>query len=176
MNIAVYCSARNGISPAYFDDARKLGTWIGSHGHALVYGGLAYALMEEVAQATNTAGGKVIGVVPQARADRASQANTVNIHVCDLAERKAVMDENADCFVALEGGIGTLDEVFSALAQMMFSDTSRPIILLNRDGIYAPLKPLLDGMRLRGLCNSSAIRRLTFVDTVEQLISTLENL
>ena len=86
MNIAVYCSARNGIAPECFDDARTLGRWIGENGHTLVYGGLKRGLMDTVAQATADAGGKVIGVVPQARISGQHEANTVSILVPTLHE------------------------------------------------------------------------------------------
>lgn len=79
MNIAVYCSARTGLPEEVIADSRTLGQWIGSNGHMLVYGGLAMGLMDIVASATASAGGKVMGVVPQTRAERQHKANTVNI-------------------------------------------------------------------------------------------------
>ena len=111
MNIAVYCSARNGIAPECFDDARRLGRWIGESGHTLVYGGLKRGLMDAVAQATADAGGKVIGVVPQARISGQHEANTVSILVPTLHERKQTMEERSEAFVALDGGYGTVDHL-----------------------------------------------------------------
>ncbi len=89
MNIAVYCSARENIAGECFEDARRLGAWIGENGHMLVYGGLAMGLMEAVASAT--AGGKVMGVVPETRQHRQHTSNTVSIPVCSLHERKQIM-------------------------------------------------------------------------------------
>ena len=169
MNIAVYCSARNGIAPECFDDARRLGRWIGESGHTLVYGGLKRGLMDAVAQATADAGGKVIGVVPQARISGQHEANT-------LHERKQTMEERSEAFVALDGGYGTLDEVMSALASMSFDDEPRPMFLLNRDGLYNPLVDQLRLMSSRHLVSPEVIERLTLCPTIDSLITKLSEL
>lgn len=174
MRIAVYCSARRNIDPAYADDARRLGKWIGENGHTLVYGGLEYGLMDEVANATANAGGKVIGVVPQSRLRDQHPANAVNIAVSTLHERKQTMEENADVFVALEGGLGTIDEIISALVSMTFFRAFQPIIMLNRDGIYNPLKELFDVLEKHKLAGPPATEAVRFVSDAEQLISALE--
>lgn len=174
MNIAVYCSARTGIAPECVADAQALGTWIGRNGHTLVYGGLAYSLMDTVATATAAAGGKVIGVVPESRTDRQHPANTVNILVPDLHERKQTMEENADCFVALDGGIGTLDEVFSCLASASFFGNPKPVHLLNRNGLYEPLRTLLAEMTARSLVTPSSLTHLHFHPDLPSLIAALQ--
>ena len=120
MRIAVYCSARPAIPSQYHEDAKAFGKWIGDNGHTLVYGGLRYSMMRDVAQAAAEAGAKVMGIVPESRIADQHPANTVSLLVPNLHERKQMMEENADVFVALEGGIGTLDEVFSALASSTF--------------------------------------------------------
>lgn len=125
MRIAVYCSARPHIPSCYHDDAVAFGKWMGENGHTLVYGGLRYSMMRDVAQAAADAGGKVMGIVPESRIADQHPANTVSLLVPDLHQRKQMMEENADVFVALEGGIGTLDEVFSALASSTFSSSRR---------------------------------------------------
>ena len=176
MNIAVYCSARNGIAPECFDDARRLGRWIGENGHTLVYGGLKRGLMDAVAQATADAGGKVIGVVPQARVSGQHEANTVSILVPTLHERKQTMEERSDAFVALDGGYGTLDEVMSALASMSFNDEPRPMFLLNRDGLYNPLVDQLRLMSSRHLVSPEVIERLTLCPTIDSLITKLSEI
>lgn len=174
MNIAVYCSARTAIAPECFTDARTLGEWIGSHGHTLVYGGLAMGLMDAVATSTASAGGKVIGVVPATRMERQHPANTVNIPVCSLHERKQTMEEQADLFVALDGGYGTLDEVMSALASMSFFNEPKPLLLLNRDGLFNPLMDMLGEMVRRGLMFPEMLARITLCPAVDYLISQLE--
>lgn len=174
MNIAVYCSARTGLPEEVIADARTLGQWIGSNGHMLVYGGLAMGLMDIVASATASAGGKVMGVVPQTRAERQHKANTVNIGVTTLHERKQIMEENADLFVALDGGFGTLDEVMSALATMTFFQDPKPIHLLNRDGLYTPLKAMLGTMAERRLASPEVAAAIQLHDDMASLIKALE--
>ena len=176
MNIAVYCSARTNIAPECFNDARELGKWIGSNGHTLVYGGLEMGLMDAVASATRQAGGKVVGVVPWHRKERQHPANTTNLYVTTLHERKQMMEENADVFVALEGGIGTLDEVFSALASSTFFKQPKEIHLLDRDGLYAPLRQLIENMEQKGLATSPATEMLHFYPDVESMTAALGQL
>ncbi len=176
MRIAVYCSARENIPEQYHNDAKEFGTWLGRNGHTLVYGGLTFSMMGDVAQATADAGGKVTGVVPQSKIEHQHPANTVSILVPDLHERKQTMEENADVFVALEGGIGTLDEVFAALASSTFSGTPRQIHLLDRDGLYAPLRQLIDNMQQQRLVNASAASLIHYHPDVKSLTKALTNL
>lgn len=175
MRIAVYCSARPGIAKEYIEDARNFGTWIGRNGHTLVYGGLRYSMMGVVAQAAADAGAKVIGLVPQSRLDNQHPANTVSIHVETLHERKQMMEENADIFVALEGGIGTLDEVFSALASTNFFKQPKPIHLLDRDGLYAPLRQLIENMKERNLAMPPATDCLHFHPDLPSLTAAISD-
>lgn len=174
MKIAVYCSARTGLPENVIEDARRFGEWIGSNGHTLVYGGLAMGLMDVVASATAAAGGKVMGVVPQARAGRQHQANTVSIGVTTLHERKQTMEENADLFVALDGGFGTVDEVMSALASMTFFGEPKPIHLLNRDGLYTPLREMFNEMSRRRLASPEVGERLQLHEDIDSLIKAIE--
>ncbi len=173
MNIAVYCSARSGLGEDVMADARSLGDWIGSHGHMLVYGGLSMGLMDVVASATAEAGGKVMGVVPQSRAERQHAANTVSIGVTTLHERKQIMEENADAFVALDGGFGTLDEVMSALATMTFFKEPKPIHLLNRNGLYTPLHAMLQEMAERHLASPDVANAIRLHPDITALTNAL---
>ena len=173
MNIAVYCSARTGIDPVHIEDARALGHWIGSNGHTLVYGGLSLGLMDTVARATSEAGGKVIGVVPQSRVEFQNEGNTVKIAVTNLHERKAIMEENADAFVALAGGYGTLDEVMSALASMTFFREPKPLMLLNRDGLYTPLIDMLRNMADLRLVNPAVTEGILLPTNPDELTGAL---
>lgn len=173
MRIAVYCSARPDIPEQFHKDARDLGRWIGENGHTLVYGGLANSMMKDVSDAAAQAGAQVIGIVPQSRISAQNPSNTVNIHVETLHERKQIMEENADTFVALEGGIGTLDELFSALASATFFREHRDIHLLNRDGLYEPLRQLLDRMQSVGLVSSTNASMFHFHPDVESLTASL---
>lgn len=174
MNIAVYCSAHEGLPQAVRDDAAALGRWIGNNGHTLVYGGLDNGLMGTVASAAAESDAKIMGVVPQSRLSRRHPANTLDIMVATLHERKQTMEENAHVFVALDGGIGTIDEVMSALASTSFFDTPRPIHLLNRDGLYSPLAQMMAEMQSRGLVRPEVAARLQMHPTVDALLAALE--
>lgn len=176
MNIAVYCSARTAIADECFADARKLGSWIGSHGHTLVYGGLKMGLMDAVATATAQAGGKVMGIVPETRLSLQHPLNTVSIPVCSLHERKLTMEEHADAFVALDGGYGTLDEVLSALASMSFFGQPKPMLLLNRRGLYTPLMEQFATMQQRGLMSPEVAARPTLCPDIDALLQRLSQL
>lgn len=176
MKIAVYCSARTGLPENVIDDARLIGHEIGSAGHTLVYGGLEMGLMDVVARAVSEAGGRVMGVVPASRQDRENPVNSVNILVNSLHERKQIMEENADLFIALDGGYGTLDEIMSALASMSFFNEPKPLLVLNRDNLYAPLQLMFDEMVARGLMFPEVASRITFHSTAQSLVAHLKSL
>lgn len=176
MRIAVYCSARPFIPAQYNEDAKAFGKWIGEKDHTLVYGGLRYSMMRDVAQAAADAGAKVMDIVPESRISDQHPANSVSLLVPTLHERKQMMEENSDVFVALEGGIGTLDEVFSALASTTFFKQPKEIHLLDRDGLYAPLKEQIEVMKLRGLATPPATDMLHFHPTLESLTEALDRL
>lgn len=149
MNIAVYCSSRDGLPEEYQEAARELGRWIGHGGHTLVYGGVDAGLMHVVAQATHQAGGHITGVVPE-RFKARTDALVDRLIACrDLADRKDIMINLADVFVVLPGGIGTIDEWVSTLSQLMVNpDDHRPIVALNVHGMYdGLLKQLRDTAR-----------------------------
>ena len=131
-------------------------------------------LMDAVATATAAAGGKVMGVVPEARCERQHPANTINIPVCSLHERKQVMEENADVFVALDGGFGTLDEVMAALATMSFFGELKPMLLLNRNGLYDPLMTMFHEMVHRNLMHPDIPKRITMCPDINALTEALE--
>ena len=140
-SVCVYCGSRPGTDAAYAEAARATGQWIGSHGGQLVYGGGRNGLMGIVAQATQEAGGRVVGIIPKALVDK-EQANhhCDELHVVDtMHERKAMMAERSDAFVALPGGIGTFEELFEVWTwrQLGYHDT--PIGLLNVAGYYDAL-------------------------------------
>ena len=108
-SICVYCGSRPGTNPQFTEVAKAVGQWIGSRGGQLVYGGGRSGLMGVVAEATQQAGGRVVGIIPQALVDKelANQACDELHIVKNMHERKAMMAERSDAFVALPGGIGT---------------------------------------------------------------------
>ena len=144
-SICVYCGSRPGSDPLFTTAARAVGHWIGEHQGQLVYGGGRSGLMGEVAHATRQAGGRVVGVIPQALVDK-ELAN----HACDelhivqtMPERKAIMAERSDAFIALPGGIGTFEELFEVWTWRQLGYHDKPIGLLNVAGYYDALDGFL---------------------------------
>ncbi|MFT4192662.1 MAG: TIGR00730 family Rossman fold protein [Comamonas sp.] len=155
-SLGVYCGSRPGLSPAYLDVARQVGRWIGEHGGQLVYGGGKSGMMGVVAQATQEAGGRVVGVIPHALVDK-EHANLVcdELYVVDtMHERKALMAERAQAFLAIPGGIGTLEELFEVWTWRQLGYHDKPIGILNTEGYYDALLTFLAHSVGQGLMNA----------------------
>ena len=137
-SICVYCGSRPGENALFAETARAVGTWIGANGGQLVYGGGRSGLMGTVADATQAAGGRVVGVIPQSLVDKEHAR-----HACDelhivrtMHERKALMAERSNAFLALPGGIGTFEELFEVWTWRQLGYHDKPIGLLNVAGYY----------------------------------------
>ncbi|MBU4518711.1 MAG: TIGR00730 family Rossman fold protein [Gammaproteobacteria bacterium] len=144
-SLCVYCGSRPGSQPEFTEAARAVGEWIGRRGGQLVYGGGCNGLMGTVAQATLDAGGRVIGVIPKALVDKewANRACT-ELHVVEtMHERKRLMAEHADAFLALPGGIGTFEEFFEVWTWRQLGYHDKPVGLLNVAGYYDGLMQFL---------------------------------
>ncbi|WP_408593676.1 TIGR00730 family Rossman fold protein [Limnohabitans sp.] len=137
-SVCVYCGSRNGISPSFAQVAREVGQWIGSHQGQLVYGGGNNGLMGLVAQATADAGGRVVGIIPTAlQSKENTRTACTELHVVQtMHERKHMMAERADVFLALPGGIGTFEELFEVWTWRQLGYHNKPIGLLNTSGYY----------------------------------------
>ncbi len=144
-SVAVYCGSRAGTLPHYAAMAEATGSWIGRHGGQLVYGGGKSGLMGVVADATLRAGGRVVGVIPTALVAREwAHQDCTELHVVDtMHERKRMMAERADAFLALPGGIGTLEELFEVWTWRQLGYHDKPVGLLNVDGYYDALLAFL---------------------------------
>ncbi len=138
VSICVYCGSRHGNLPSYTEAARALGTAIGSRGWQLVYGGGKVGLMGEVADATLAAGGRVVGVIPETLVQREVQHKGLSeLHVVpNMHIRKQMMAERADAFIALPGGIGTLEELYEVWTWRQLGYHRNAIGLLNTAGFY----------------------------------------
>ena len=140
-SICVYCGSRPGENPAFAEAAQAVGRWIGAHCGQLVYGGGRSGLMGTVAEAVRLAGGRVVGVIPQALVDK-ELANRLcdELHIVQtMHERKAMMAERSDAFLALPGGIGTFEELFEVWTWRQLGYHDKPIGLLNAAGYYDAL-------------------------------------
>jgi uncharacterized protein (TIGR00730 family) len=137
-SLCVYCGSRPGANPAYADAARAVGQWIGERGGQLVYGGGRNGLMGLVADSTLQAGGRVVGVIPKALVEKEwAHHGCSELHVVDtMHERKRLMAERADAFLALPGGIGTFEEFFEVWTWRQLGYHDKPVGLLNVDGYY----------------------------------------
>ncbi len=144
-SLCVYCGSKPGTDPAFAQAALQVGRWIGEHGGQLVYGGGCNGLMGVVAQATLDAGGRVIGIIPKALVDKewANHSCTELIVVDTMHERKRLMAEHADAFIALPGGIGTFEEFFEVWTWRQLGYHDKPVGLLNIAGYYDGLMQFL---------------------------------
>ena len=140
-SICVYCGSRPGENPAFAQAAQAVGQWIGEHGGQLVYGGGRGGLMGVVAEATRLAGGRVVGVIPQALVDKElANRQCDELHIVQtMHERKAMMAERSDAFVALPGGIGTFEELFEVWTWRQLGYHRKALGLLNVGGYYDDL-------------------------------------
>jgi len=137
-SVCVYCGSRPGVKPEFSHAARTVGTWIGQHGGQLVYGGGKAGLMGIVAEATLQAGGRVIGIIPKSLVEKEwALHECTELHIVEtMHERKRMMAERADAFVALPGGIGTFEELFEVWTWRQLGYHDKPVGLLNVDGYY----------------------------------------
>ena len=145
-SVCVYCGSRSGIKPEFSQAARTVGTWIGQHGGQLVYGGGKAGLMGIVAEATLQAGGRVVGVIPKALVEKEwALHECTELHIVEtMHERKRMMAERADAFLALPGGIGTFEELFEVWTWRQLGYHDKPVGLLNINGYYNGLLDFLD--------------------------------
>jgi len=139
--ICVYMSSSDAVAPEYFAAAEELGALIGQGGHSLVYGGCRVGLMGAVARAVHKHGGKVCGIIPEAIHGRGlGYQDAHELHVTDtMHERKKMMEDRADAFVALPGGFGTLEEMVQVINLKQLGYHTKPIVFINTNGFYEPL-------------------------------------
>ncbi len=144
MKVCVYCGSSTDVDRKYFVLAEDVGVRIGTGGHSLVYGGGICGLMGAVASAASDAGADVIGVYPNYFTKLAPPYLDEAIVTRGLRDRKEIMADHSDAFLALPGGLGTLDELFDILAPKSLHVHTHPIVLLNHEGYYDKLLGVLD--------------------------------
>lgn len=145
-SLCVYCGSRPGQDARFAEAARAVGRWIAGHGGQLVYGGGRGGLMGLLAGATLDAGGRVVGVIPKALVDKEwAHTECTELHIVDtMHDRKRMMAERSDAFVALPGGIGTLEELFEIWTWRQLDYHNKPVGILNTAGYYDALLGFLD--------------------------------
>jgi uncharacterized protein (TIGR00730 family) len=173
--ICVFCGAHDGRDGRYLDVARRTARAIVGAGYGLVYGGGRVGMMGALADAALGAGGEVVGVIPRTLAHREIAHEGISaLHVVEsMHERKALMADLSDAFVALPGGFGTMDEFHEALTWRQLRIHDKPIGLLNTGGYYDALLALFDHMVAEGLVRSDSRELFVTAPTIEELLRLL---
>lgn len=167
MNIAVFCASSHRIDAVYMENARELGRLIGIGRHRLVYGGTNQGLMKEVADATMTHGGKVTGIIPECIYARGVAAERIGelIVAPDMKERKHLLRERADAFIALPGGWGTLEEISEVITLKQLGLLNKPVIFLNVAGFYDAFFNFMEQAKQEGFISARYTGILKVVKT-----------
>jgi uncharacterized protein (TIGR00730 family) len=172
LSVAVYCGSRHGVHPAYAAAAHALGSAIGRRGWQLVYGGGKVGLMGTVADAALAAGGRVVGVIPESL--QKLEVGHLGLHelhvVPTMHVRKQMMAERADAFIALPGGIGTLEELYEVWTWRQLGYHDQPIGLVNTQGYYDSLLRFMDHTVAEGFLSVEQRANLIVGDEPEALL------
>jgi uncharacterized protein (TIGR00730 family) len=174
-SLCVYCGSRKGAAAEFAAAASAVGQWIGDHGGQLVYGGGNNGLMGVMADATLAAGGRVVGVIPRALVEKEwAKLDCTELHVVDnMHDRKRMMTERADAFLALPGGIGTFEELFEAWTWRQLGYHDKPLGLLNMDGYYEPLLAFLQSSVQHGFMSDWQMDLLRVGSDIATLLPAL---
>ena len=174
-SICVYCGSSNGARPSYVAGAQHLGAAMAASGIRLVYGGGDVGLMGTVARAVIDNGGAVTGIIPTFLQRRERMLTEVEelIVTKDMHERKRLMFERADAFVALPGGVGTLEELVEQMTWAQLGQHKKPILVVNVDGFWSRLSGLIDHMREEGFIRPGFAVSYIVVDRAEQVLPTI---
>ncbi len=178
--LCVYCGSSDGTDPAMLEAAEALGLAMARDGIALVYGGGNNGLMGAVARAVLRGGGKVTGIIPDFLRDKERMLDAAQdprqlemVVVDDMHTRKRLMFERADAFVALPGGIGTLEELVEQMTWVQLDRHTKPVVIADIAGFWAPLLSLIDHMREQGFIRAAADVRYRVAGTVEEIIPAI---
>ncbi|MEE1415536.1 MAG: TIGR00730 family Rossman fold protein [Prevotellamassilia sp.] len=173
--IGVYLSSKENLPENYVQAAREVGELIGKTGRILIYGGARKGLMEVLAQSVKQHGGRVYGMVPEIIEKRGlvSDAIDVTFRCVDLSDRKMMMNRESDVLVALPGGIGTLDEVFTVMANTVIGIRHQPVVFYNVDGCWDALLAALDNLFEQGLVSGSPSDYYSVAHNIQELASLI---
>jgi uncharacterized protein (TIGR00730 family) len=171
-SICVYCGSGPGENPAYAAGARTLGRTMAENGIRLVYGGGGLGLMGEVARAALETGGQVTGIIPEFLVEREHMLKEVTdlLVTADMHQRKKLMFERSDAFVALPGGIGTLEELVEQLTWAQLGQHSKPIVVANIAEFWTPFLGLLDHMRTEAFIRRGLEVRFNVVSDAAEIV------
>ena len=175
MKICIFCSANQQIDPDFFSMTEELGKWAAENGHDIVFGGVNQGLMECVGKAAREHGGRTIGVVPMIVEKSGRTSDHVDIEIpCDnLSDRKQLMMDQSDVFVALPGGIGTLDEVFTIAASATNGYHKKRVILYNMKGFWDSLINLLNNLQAKGMIRGDWQQYIKIANSLQELANLI---
>ncbi len=162
--VCVYCASSRRTPQRYLDLATEVGTLLAARGHTLVSGGGSVGCMGAVARAARAGGAHTVGVIPAALVAREvadTEADELLV-VAGMRERKAAMEDRADAFLTLPGGIGTLEEMFEVWTSRSLGLHAKPVVVLDPDGVYADLRAQVEHLRGLGLVREEAVGDLVW--------------
>jgi len=175
--ICVFCASSSTIDQKWLDLATDTGKAIGARGHTLVSGGGRVGMMGTVADGARSAGGHTLGVIPQSLVDREVADTRADelIVTADMGSRKNLMIERSDAFIALPGGLGTLDELFEVWTTATLSLHRKPIVILDPEGFYDGLLQWLDQLAGTAFVRQTARELLIVAKSVDSAIDAIES-
>jgi len=174
--VCVFCSSSTRIATAYIDLAAEVGSELGRRGHSLVSGGGDLSCMGAVARGARAAGARTVGVIPEAllRLEVGDTAADELLVVDDMRTRKGLMDSRSDAFLGLPGGLGTLEELTEVWVSRLLGLHVKPVVALDLDGLYAPLRAQVELMVERGFVRAEAAAALQWADSVSHAFDLVE--
>jgi len=177
-SICVYCGSSPGRQPLYVEAGQALGRSIAQSGLRLVYGGGTKGIMGAVADGAMAAGGPVTGIIPRFLMTKERTASDLDrldelVITEDMHQRKHMMFEKSDAFVALPGGIGTLEEIVEIMTWAQLGRHRKPIVFANLDGFWNPMTALLDHMRAEGFVHTGHLVQPLIVDAVKDIVPAI---
>lgn len=174
--ICVFCASSERIAPEYIELATQVGTMIAARGHDLVSGGGRVSMMGAVATAVRAGGRHTLGVIPEAllAMEVADTDSDELVVTSDMRERKGRMDAAADAFLTLPGGLGTLEELSEVWVAATLGMHTKPVVVLDPTGLYAPLHDLIRGLEAEGFMRHSAAEALVWTTDVEAALDAVE--
>ena len=177
-SICVYCGSSPGNNPVYVEAGRQLGREIAKAGMRLVYGGGTKGIMGAVAEGAMSEGGRVTGIIPRFLITKERTASELDlldelVTTADMHERKHIMFEKSDAFVALPGGIGTLEEIVEIMTWAQLGRHRKPIVFANVEGFWKPMLTLLDHMRAEGFVHTGHLVQPLLIDRPEDLVGAI---
>jgi uncharacterized protein (TIGR00730 family) len=177
-SICVYCGSQPGRSPLYLEAGRALGRSIAEHGLRLVYGGGTRGIMGAVSSGVMSSGGRVLGIIPEFLMDKEASKHSLTaltevVVTQDMHQRKHRMFEEADAFVTLPGGIGTLEEIVEIMTWGQLGRHRKPMVFANINNFWDPMLELLNHMAAEGFIHTSHLVKPMIIDKIDEIVPAI---